>query len=145
MEAIIFKGGTISSTIFGGMLCKLDAAFALQHTCQTHATNSFLGLLLTYSLSSLLFCQMQAGDVFLGSSFKVFADTLENGGVVKALCVPGGAKVFSNTDLKKGTVYNEAFKAGAKGLPFLKVMDSGKGQTHPSHIIQNYGLAANYM
>ncbi|RCV10989.1 hypothetical protein SETIT_2G152500v2 [Setaria italica] len=62
---------------------------------------------------------------FLGSSFKVFADTLENGGIIKALCVPGGATVFSNTDLKKGTVYTEASKAGAKGLPFLKVMENG--------------------
>ncbi|CAD6239742.1 unnamed protein product [Miscanthus lutarioriparius] len=65
-------------------------------------------------------------DVFLGSSFKVFADSLENGGVIKALCVPGGATVFSNTDLKKGTVYTEASKAGAKGLPFLKVMENGE-------------------
>jgi len=64
-------------------------------------------------------------DVFLGSGFKVFADTMENGGVIKALCVPGGATVFSNTDLKKGTVYTEASKAGAKGLPFLKVMENG--------------------
>lgn len=74
---------------------------------------------------------MQASEVFLGSSFKVFADTLENGGVIKALCVPGGAKVFSNTDLKKGTVYAEASKAGAKGLPFLKVMDNGKRKICP--------------
>uniref|UniRef100_A0A0D9UWV5 Aminoacyl-transfer RNA synthetases class-II family profile domain-containing protein n=1 Tax=Leersia perrieri TaxID=77586 RepID=A0A0D9UWV5_9ORYZ len=65
-------------------------------------------------------------DAFSSSSFKIFADTLENGGVIKALCVPGGAKEFSNTDLKKGTVYTEASKAGAKGLPFLKVMDSGE-------------------
>ncbi|KAG8052858.1 hypothetical protein GUJ93_ZPchr0001g30487 [Zizania palustris] len=65
-------------------------------------------------------------DTFLGSSFKIFADTLENGGAIKALCVPGGAKIFSNTDLKKGTVYSEASKAGAKGLPFLKVMDNGE-------------------
>jgi len=68
---------------------------------------------------------MQVSHVFLGSGFKVFADTLENGGVIKALCVPGGATVFSNTDLKKGTVYTEASKAGAKGLPFLKVMENG--------------------
>ncbi|CAO2161088.1 unnamed protein product [Urochloa humidicola] len=64
-------------------------------------------------------------NVFWGSGFKVFADTLENGGIIKALCVPGGATVFSNTDLKKGTVYNEASKAGAKGLPFLKVTENG--------------------
>ncbi|XP_062185355.1 aspartate--tRNA ligase, chloroplastic/mitochondrial-like [Phragmites australis] len=65
-------------------------------------------------------------DVFLGSNFKVFADTLENGGIIKALCVPGGANVFSNTDLKKGSVYTEASKAGAKGLPFLKVTENGE-------------------
>lgn len=74
----------------------------------------------------------------MGSSFKVFADTLENGDVIKALCVPGGAKVFSNTDLKKGTVYAEASKAGAKGLPFLKVMDNGKRKICPCYIRQNY-------
>jgi aspartyl-tRNA synthetase len=34
--------------------------------------------------------------------------------------------MFSNTDLKKGTVYAEASKAGAKGLPFLKIMENGK-------------------
>ncbi|KAJ1282563.1 hypothetical protein BS78_03G062200 [Paspalum vaginatum] len=65
-------------------------------------------------------------DVFSASSFKVFADTLKNGGVIKALCVPGGAAVFSNTDLKKGAVYTEASRAGAKGLPFLKVMENGE-------------------
>ncbi|KAL6847926.1 hypothetical protein ACP4OV_022054 [Aristida adscensionis] len=64
--------------------------------------------------------------VFSDSSFKVFADTLDNGGIIKALCVPDGARVFSNTDLKKGTLYTEASKAGARGLPFLKVMESGE-------------------
>ena len=43
------------------------------------------------------------------------------------LCVPFGAKSYSNSALKKGDIYNEALKAGAKGLPFLKVLDNGKG------------------
>lgn len=60
------------------------------------------------------------------SSFKVFADTLENGGIIKALCVPSGSKLYSNTALKKGDIFNEAIKSGAKGLPFLKVSDIGK-------------------
>eukprot|EP00268_Persea_americana_P017253 TRINITY_DN1829_c0_g1_i1.p1 TRINITY_DN1829_c0_g1~~TRINITY_DN1829_c0_g1_i1.p1 ORF type:complete len:606 (+),score=107.82 TRINITY_DN1829_c0_g1_i1:103-1920(+) len=64
-------------------------------------------------------------DVFLESNFKVFSDTLASGGVIKALCVPSGGKRYSNTALKKGDVYNEAIKSGAKGLPFLKVLDGG--------------------
>ncbi|XP_077233976.1 tRNA synthetase class II (D, K and N) family protein isoform X2 [Tasmannia lanceolata] len=64
--------------------------------------------------------------VFSESTFKVFADTLESGGIIKALCVPSGVKRYSNTALKKGDIYNEAIKSGAKGLPFLKVMDDGE-------------------
>ncbi|MQL95353.1 hypothetical protein Taro_028016 [Colocasia esculenta] len=63
--------------------------------------------------------------VFSGTSFKVFADALENGGVIKVLCLPSGAKKYSNTALKKGDIYNEALKSGAKGLPFVKVLDNG--------------------
>ncbi|CAA7405311.1 unnamed protein product [Spirodela intermedia] len=73
-----------------------------------------------------------ASDVFLGSSFKVFTDTLENGGIIKALCVPSGAKKYSNTALKKGDICNEAMKSGAKGLPFLKVLDDGSVEGVPA-------------
>ncbi|XP_074566445.1 aspartate--tRNA ligase, chloroplastic/mitochondrial [Curcuma longa] len=65
-------------------------------------------------------------SVFSGCNFKVFTDALENGGIIKALCVPSGAQRFSNTVLKKGNIYSEAVKAGAKGLPFLKVLDNGE-------------------
>ena len=65
-------------------------------------------------------------DVFLDSPFRLFADALKNGGIIKTLCVPSGAKRFSNTALKKGDVYNEAINSGARGLPFLKVLDDGK-------------------
>ncbi|XP_058190489.1 aspartate--tRNA ligase, chloroplastic/mitochondrial [Rhododendron vialii] len=64
-------------------------------------------------------------DIFADSSFKVFTDTLASGGVIKVLCVPSGVKSYSNTALKKGDIYNEAIKSGAKGLPFLKVLDDG--------------------
>ncbi|KAJ6716451.1 ASPARTATE--TRNA LIGASE MITOCHONDRIAL [Salix koriyanagi] len=56
-----------------------------------------------------------------------FADGLNGGGIIKVLCVPSGAKTFSNSALKKGDIYNEAIKSGAKGLPFLKVLDDGPG------------------
>ncbi|XP_008794885.1 aspartate--tRNA ligase, chloroplastic/mitochondrial [Phoenix dactylifera] len=71
-------------------------------------------------------------DIFSGSNFKVFADSLENGGTIKVLCLPSGAKKFSNTALKKGDIYNEAIKAGAKGLPFLKVLDNGELEGIPA-------------
>ncbi|CAN6826694.1 unnamed protein product [Brassica oleracea] len=65
-------------------------------------------------------------NAFTGSSFRVFTETLESGGIIKVLCVPLGAKKYSNSALKKGDVYNEAIKSGAKGLPFLKVLDNGE-------------------
>lgn len=65
-------------------------------------------------------------NVFTESSFRVFTEALESGGIIKALCVPLGAKKYSNSALKKGDIYSEAIKSGAKGLPFLKVLDNGK-------------------
>lgn len=71
-------------------------------------------------------------DVFLGCNFQVFAESITNGEIIKALCVPSGAERFSNTAIKKGSIYNEAIKAGAKGLPFLKVLDNGELDGVPS-------------
>ncbi|TYI44116.1 hypothetical protein ES332_A01G215000v1 [Gossypium tomentosum] len=71
-------------------------------------------------------------NVFLDSPFRLFADTLKNGGIIKTICVPSGAKRFSNTALKKGDIYNEAIKSGAKGLPFLKVLDDGEIEGIPA-------------
>ncbi|KAJ7946208.1 Aspartate--tRNA ligase [Quillaja saponaria] len=71
-------------------------------------------------------------DLFLGSSFRVFSDTLESGGIIKVLCIPSGAKSYSNTALKKGDIYNEAIKSGAKGLPFLKVLNDGEMEGIPA-------------
>ncbi|GMN52419.1 hypothetical protein TIFTF001_021558 [Ficus carica] len=65
-------------------------------------------------------------DIFSDSPFRVFSDTLKSGGIIKVLCVPAGATKYSNTALKKGGIYNEAIKSGAKGLPFLKVLDDGE-------------------
>ncbi|EEF40290.1 aspartate--tRNA ligase, chloroplastic/mitochondrial [Ricinus communis] len=69
---------------------------------------------------------IDVSDIFLESPFRVFADSLNKGGIIKVLCVPSGAKSYSNTALKKGDIYNEATKSGAKGLPFLKVLDDGE-------------------
>ncbi|KNA21330.1 hypothetical protein SOVF_044290 [Spinacia oleracea] len=71
-------------------------------------------------------------DVFSGTTFKVFGEALASGGVIKAICVPAAASVYSNTALKKGDIYNEAFKSGAKGLPFLKVTNDGELEGIPA-------------
>ncbi|XP_030523306.1 aspartate--tRNA ligase, chloroplastic/mitochondrial isoform X2 [Rhodamnia argentea] len=71
-------------------------------------------------------------DIFVEASFKVFSDALRDGGIVKALCVPSGAKVYSNTALKKGGLYTEAIRSGAKGLPFLKVLENGEIEGIPA-------------
>ncbi|KAK4773979.1 hypothetical protein SAY87_028998 [Trapa incisa] len=64
-------------------------------------------------------------DIFVETPFKVFSEALKRGEIVKAICVPSGAKIYSNTALKKGEVYSEAMKSGAKGLPFLRVLNDG--------------------
>ena len=63
--------------------------------------------------------------MFRNSCFKVFADTLSSDGIIKAICIPSGSQKYSNSALKKGDIYDEAIKSGAKGLPFLKVSSHG--------------------
>jgi len=46
--------------------------------------------------------------------------------------VPSGVKSYSNTALKKGDIYSEAIKSGAKGLPFLKVLEDGAIEGTPA-------------
>lgn len=75
------------------------------------------------------FFYLQVSDFFRNSSFKLFADTLSSGGIIKTLCVPSGGQKYSNSALKKGDIYNEAIKSGAKGLPFLKVSNDGNKYT----------------
>ncbi len=62
-------------------------------------------------------------DVFKkGCDFRVFTDVIENNGVIRTLCVPGGAEKVSNTQLKPGgAVPKVASVYGAKGVAWFKV------------------------
>lgn len=61
-----------------------------------------------------------------GCGFKIFADTVANGGMVKVLRVPEG-KSISNSRIKpKGDVAAEAVRAGAGGLAFIRVQAEGQ-------------------
>jgi len=57
-------------------------------------------------------------DIVGGCDFKVFADALSRGGIVKAICPPGGAK-FTRKDIDGYTAYAAGF--GAKGLAWCKL------------------------
>jgi len=56
------------------------------------------------------------------SGFKVFADAAAKKGVIKAICVKGGA-VFSRKDLDDLTAVAASY--GAKGLAWIKITDEG--------------------
>ena len=60
----------------------------------------------------------EVSDLVKASEFKVFADVVAHGGVVKGLCVPGGAK-FTRKDIDGYTSYAGDF--GAKGLAWCKL------------------------
>lgn len=59
------------------------------------------------------------GGVFKDTEFKVFKDTLENGGAVQAINVKGGSAHYSRKKIDKLT--KEVKKYGAKGLAFVKL------------------------
>ena len=50
--------------------------------------------------------------------FSVFADTIKNGGTVRAICAKGGASVYTRKEIDKLT--EEAKGIGAKGLAFIR-------------------------
>ena len=57
------------------------------------------------------------------AGFKVFDMTLENGGQVKAITVPGGADKYSRKQIEEQQEYIKRF--GAKGLAWVKVTYDG--------------------
>ncbi len=63
-----------------------------------------------------------ASDVFQGTSFNAFRDVLAQGGRVRVLAAPGGAKL-SRKDIDELTLL--AQKGGAKGLAWVKLETDG--------------------
>ena len=65
-------------------------------------------------------------DLFANSGFKVFANTVANGGMIKVLPVIGGDAAISNTRIKPGgDLSNLVSQYGAKGLAFIRVREDG--------------------
>ena len=63
------------------------------------------------------------GQVVAGAGFKVFDQTLANGGQVKAIAVKGGADKYSRKQIEAKQDYIKRF--GAKGLAWVKVTEDG--------------------
>jgi aspartyl-tRNA synthetase len=71
-----------------------------------------------------------ASDVLASSGFKVFADAVKRGGVIKILPIPGGNDAISNVRIKPGgDLFKEASEAGAKGLAYIRVRENGEIDT----------------
>ncbi len=65
----------------------------------------------------------QMSEIVKESSFKVFAQTVENGGEVKAINVKGGNDKYSRKDIDALTEFVAIY--GAKGLAWIKVTEEG--------------------
>lgn len=73
---------------------------------------------------------VDVSDVMQGSGFKVFADAIAKGGIVKILPIPGGNDLISNVRIKPGgDLFKEATEAGAKGLAYIRVRENGEIDT----------------
>ncbi|MFC1739372.1 aspartate--tRNA ligase [Planctomycetota bacterium] len=74
-------------------------------------------------------------DIAAKCSFKVFANVLEKGGVVRGLCAPGGAK-YSRSDIEK-RLTDFVADYGAKGLAWFKANEE-KGKVTLSSSIAKF-------
>jgi aspartyl-tRNA synthetase len=73
---------------------------------------------------------VNVSDIVKDSGFKVFRDTVVNGGIVKILPIPNANDVISNVRIKPGgDLFKEASEAGAKGLAYIRVRDDGEIDT----------------
>ncbi len=70
---------------------------------------------------------------FQDSSFQVFAQTVKNGGTIKALRIPGGHSVLSKGQFKK--LEKDAKGRRAKGLAFIRVLDDGSYDSSFIHLL----------
>ena len=73
---------------------------------------------------------VNVSDIVKGSGFKVFADAVNKGGIVKILPIPNGNDVISNVRIKPGgDLFKEASEVGAKGLAYIRVRDNNEIDT----------------
>ena len=62
-------------------------------------------------------------DIVAGCGFKVFSGPVAEGGSVRAICVPGGAKAFARKQIDALTDFVKTY--GAKGLAWMRLSEEG--------------------
>ncbi len=73
---------------------------------------------------------VDVSNILKNSGFKVFADSVAKGGIVKILPIPGGNEAISNVRIKPGgDLFKEAAEAGARGLAYIRVREDGEIDT----------------
>lgn len=73
---------------------------------------------------------VDVSEIMQNSGFKVFADAVKKGGVVKVLPIPEGNVKISNVRIKPGgDLFTEATIAGAKGIAYIRVRENGEIDT----------------
>ncbi len=72
---------------------------------------------------------VDVSDIVRDCGFRVFADAVKHGGIVKVLPIPQGEKI-SNVRIKPGgDLFKEATIAGAKGIAYIRVKEGGQIDT----------------
>tara|TARA_Y100001968_G_scaffold333282_1_gene395154 strand:- start:1809 stop:3635 length:1827 start_codon:yes stop_codon:yes gene_type:complete len=70
---------------------------------------------------------VNVNSIFHDSPFKVFSNAISSGGIVKSITIKNGNNSISNVRIKPGgDIFNEAQKAGAGGLAFIRVREEGE-------------------
>ena len=69
---------------------------------------------------------VDVSDLLKDSGFKVFANAIAKGGLVKVLPIPEGNDRISNVRIKPGgDLFREASEGGAKGLAYIRIREDG--------------------
>ncbi len=67
---------------------------------------------------------IDVSEIVKDMGFKVFSNSIATGGAVKCITIKGGNDSISNVRIKPGgDIFNEAQKAGAGGLAFIRVRE----------------------
>lgn len=72
---------------------------------------------------------VDVSEIVKDCGFKVFADAVKQGGIVKVLPIPQGEKIANVRIKPGGDLFKEATIAGARGIAYIRVREGGEIDT----------------